>query len=333
MKPTFKLFLLGLLMVTGTLLANKLGWNSPDGVQTAGLTMVALPLKNTIAESEMIKNLRHEHTWASEIKSKQNWVNQDTIKIPKQGKAPKVLINNTNYPIVKNGRDDSHVIISLHKFDTENTTVTLDELYASPYDKTSDVQQQHRETLEDETLEYGLWGLGPQENDEANNLFILQTTGALVNGRRKLIAADLRVLQEKMNTAKITKKGRILILADHHVTDLLNEDKQFTTQYHNHKEGAIMSNFYGFKVYEDSTTPQYDASLEKLPYDSLTTGRKASVVFYSNTTAKAAGTVTRFAREATADPENRQHTIGFQLYHIIVAYGIEGSAAIVSATA
>lgn len=333
MKNVFKLFLLGLLMVTANAIASHYGASS-EGIATAGLTTVALPLKNTIAEKEMIKQLRHEHTWASEIRSRQNWVNQDTIKIPKRGEAPKVLINNTNYPIVKNERDDSHVVVSLNKFDTENTVVTEDELYASPYDKTSDVQMQHRETLEDETMEYGLWGLAPQENDEANNLFVLETTGEDDGtGRLKLTTKDLRNLQAKMNKKGINKKGRILILCDDHVSDLLDEDKKFYTQYHNHTEGVISSKYYGFKVYEDSTTPEYDENAEKLAYGSVTPGRKSSVVFHKDTTAKAAGTVKRFARPAEADPENRENTIGFRLWHIIVAYGIEGSAAIISADA
>lgn len=319
-------------MVCATVLAKHLDVPTDQGVQMAGLATVALPIKNSIAENEMIKQLRHEHSWVSEIKSRQNWVNQDTIKIPKRGEAPKVLIDNTNYPIVKNDRDDSHVVVSLHKFDTENTIVTDDELYALPYDKVSDVQQQHRETLEDTTSEFGLWGLAPQANDESNNLFVIQTTGENDGtGRKKLTTKDLRTLQAKMNKKGIDKKGRVLILSDDHVSDLLDEDKKFYTHYHNHKEGAISSKYYGFIVYEDSTTPEYnDTTLAKIPFGSSTVGRKSSVVFHKGSTAKATGTVKRFARAAEDNPELRESTIGFRLHHIIVAYGIEGSAAIIS---
>lgn len=320
-------------MISASMIAKGFGFDNDDSVMM-GVTTVALPLKNTLAENEMIKQLRYEHTWVSEIRSRQNWVNQDTIKIPKRGEAPRVLIDNTNYPIAKNERDDSHVVVSLHKFDTENTIVTEDELYALPYEKVSDVQMQHRETLEDTTAEYGLWGLAPQENDEANNLFVIETTGEDDGtGRLKLTTKDLRKLQEKMNKAAINKNGRILILTDEHVSDLLEEDRKFYTQYHNHREGAIVSKYYGFTVYEDSTTPEYDAELEKIAYGSVTVGRKASVVFHKGSTAKAVGTVKRFARPAELDPENRENTVGFRVWHIIVSYGIEGSAAIVSGEA
>lgn len=335
MKNLFKLFAFSLLLLVATMVAYATNMTTPEGVAMATITVSPAQLKNTTAEREMIKQLRHIHTWVSEIKSKQGWVNQDTIKIPKRGAAPKVLIDNTNYPIVKNERDDSHVIIALHKFDTENTIVTDDELYALPYEKTSDVQEQHRETLEDTTLEYGLWGLAPQANDAANNLFVLVTTGENDGtGRLKLTTKDLRTLQALMNKKGIDKNGRILILSDDHVSDLLEEDRKFYTQYHNQAEGVISSKYYGFKIYEDSTTPEYnDTTLAKIPFGSATLGRKSSVVFHKGTTAKAVGTVKRFARMAEEDPENRENTIGFRLYHIIVAYGIEGSAAIISGKA
>lgn len=332
MKNLFKLLMLSLLMLVATAVAYATNMTATEGVAMATLTLSPAQLKNTTAEREMLKQLRHVHTWVAEIKSKQGWVNQDTIKIPKRGAAPKVLIDNTNYPIIKNERDDSHVIVSLHKFDTENTIVTDDELYALPYEKVSDVQEQHRETLEDTTLEYGLWGLAPQAHDAANNLFVLETTGADDGtGRKKLQTSDLRKLQADMNKKGIDKNGRILILCDDHVSDLLDEDKKFYTQYHNQAEGVISSKYYGFKIYEDSTTPEYnDTTLAKIPFGSATVGRKSSVVFHKGTTAKAVGTVKRFARMAEEDPENRENTIGFRLYHIIVAYGIEGSAAIIS---
>jgi len=331
MKNIAKFLLAFIAIVAVTIVSHAFTGSVGESV-TIAATTVALPVKNQLAEREMIKQLRHEHTWASEIRSKQAWVNNDTIKIPKRGAAPAVLINNTNYPIVKNNREDAHVVVSLNKFDTENTIVTKDELYALPYEKVSDVQMQHRETLEDETMEYGLWGLAPQEDDEAENQFVLETTGDDDGtGRLKLTTKDLRTLQAKMNKKGINKKGRILILCDDHVSDLLDEDRKFYTQYHNQTEGVISGRYYGFKIYEDSTTPEYDDTLlTKLAYGSVTVGRKSSVVFHKGSTAKATGTVERFARAAEQDPENRENTIGFRVWHIIVAYGIEGSAAIIS---
>jgi hypothetical protein len=331
-----KNFLKALFAIMVVVLVTGIGYaftgSATGGVSMASVTTVALPFKNELAEREMIKQLRYEHTWVSEIRSKQSWVNNDVIKIPKRGAAPKVLIDNSVYPILKNGRDDSHVVVSLHKFETENTIVTKDELYALPYEKVSDVQMQHRETLEDEMMEFGIHALAPSENDEAENSFVLETTGVDDGtGRKKMTTSDLRTLQAKMNKAGINKKGRILVLTDDHVSDLLDEDRKFYTQYHNHPDGAISNKYYGFKIYEDSTTPEYDdTTLIRLPYGSATVGRKSSVVFHKGSTAKATGTVERFSRDAKDDPENRENTVGFRVWNIICSYGIEGSAAIVS---
>lgn len=132
-----------------------------EGVHQASLAVVAAPALNQFAEKEMIKNFRHDNTWLAELKSKNQWVNNDVIKIPKQGAAPTVLIDNNVYPVAKSKREDSHVVVSLHKYDTTNTIVTADELNALPYDKTSDVQQQHREELEDVTAQHALHSISP----------------------------------------------------------------------------------------------------------------------------------------------------------------------------
>ena len=123
-----------------------------------------LPLKNELAVTELITQFRHENEWLGAVKSKPEWLNNDVIKIPVRGLAPKVLINNTVYPIASQQREDGKVIISLNKYETENTEVTTDELYALPYEKVSDVQVQHRETLEDRTAEHALVSIAPQKN-------------------------------------------------------------------------------------------------------------------------------------------------------------------------
>jgi hypothetical protein len=147
MKNPLKFAIAGALFLIAIVVSHALGLDKSDAMMA--VTPVAAPILNEQAEREMIKQLRHDNSWLSELRSKNNWVSNDVIKIPKQGAAPAVLINNQVYPIASNKREDSHVILSLNKYDTENTTVTEDELYALPYEKTSDVQQQHREELED----------------------------------------------------------------------------------------------------------------------------------------------------------------------------------------
>ena len=326
MKTIFKYLAICLLFITAIATAHHSGADSETIM--AGVTPVALPVLNQTAEREMIKKFRHENTWLSELTSKNNWVNNDVIKIPKQGTAPNVLINNTVYPIVSNGRDDSHVILSLNKYDTENTFVTEDEIYALPYEKVNDVQVQHREELEDVTAQHALHSMSPNSN--AATTPVLVCTGEPINGRPTLTSKDMIALKEKLDKLKVPKTGRILIMCTEHVSDLLNEDRVFYTQYHNATDGVLAKNYYGFKIYESTYNPTYTNLNVKVAFGAVDGPKVSSICIHKKTCHKATGTVKRFARLAENDPENRRTTVGFRLYFIGVAIRDEGIGALIS---
>ena len=287
----------------------------------------SLALKNELAVTELIKKFRHENTWLEAVPSKPQWVGNDVIKIPIQGTAPKVLIDNTIYPINSSQREDGHLKVSLHKYETENTEVTTDELYALPYEKVNDVQTQHRETLEDVTAEHALFSITPQENTAATP--VLVTTGPDDGtGRKRCTSNDILRLKNAYDKNKIPKKGRVLCLCSDHVNDLLIEDKTFQTRYQNTTEGAIAERYYGFKTYELGYAPKFTAPGQKIPYDAATAGYEASVSFYAPMVVKAPGTVERFAIEKANNPTMRRHEIGFELHWVCVALKDEGLGAI-----
>jgi hypothetical protein len=291
-------------------------------------------LKNELAEKELIKQFRHIKSWLGRVKSKPQWVSNDVIKIPKQGAAPTVLINNNIYPIISNEREDDHIVLALNKYDTTNTVVSDDELETLPYEKVNDVQVQHREELEDVTAEHALHSIAPPAHSATTP--VLETTGATVDGRKRLTTADLITYKKKLDDLKVPKKGRMLILCSDHVSDLLLEDKAFVTQYHNQTDGLIASNYMGFEVFEDLSEVTYKdvaGTLTREAYGALATGKTASIVAYVGNLAKATGSVKRYMRSAEQDPENRKNTIGFRLYAICVAIKNQGMGAIVSAAA
>lgn len=295
-----------------------------------GKTTSNLALKNELAESELIKNFRHDNTWLQELTPKPQWVNNDTIKIPKRGLAPKVLINNQVYPIQSNKREDGHVIIALNMYDTENTTVTDEELHALPYDKIGDVQQQHREELEDKTAEHALYSIAP---DNTTTTPVLKTTGEDDGtGRKRLTAKDLINLKKALDKLLVPKQGRVLVLCPDHVADLLIEDLSFKQRYQDANGGKIANSYYGFEIYESTYAPKYDkTTLARKPFGSAdATSVEASVVLHKKNTVKAPGTVKRYARAAADNPERRENTIGFRIYWIAVAIKDEGAAAIIS---
>ena len=290
-----------------------------------------LVFKNELAVTELIKEFRHENSWLSAVKSKPEWVGNDVIKIPVRGVAPKVLINNTIYPIQSDQREDGKVVISLYKYETENTEVTTDELYALPYEKVNDVQVQHRETLENVTAQHALYSIAPQE--ETAKTLIIETTGEDDGtGRLRLTAKDLINAKKRLDKLKVPKVGRVLVLCSDHIADLLIEDIKFNIRYQDANGGQISKNYYGFEIFESTYAPTYTDG-EKDGFETLTPGLEASVFFHKNFTVKAPGTAQRFALDASMNPTMRRHVIGFEMHWVCVAIKDEGTGAIVSATA
>lgn len=295
-----------------------------------GLAFAAIA-KKELAEKELIKHFRHKGTWLDRVPSKNQWVGNDVIKLSEIGADPEVLIDNNTYPIAVSQRTDTSTAISLFKYDTTNTKITDDELYGLPYDKVGSVQQQHRETLEEDTQAHALHSLAPMAN--TTNTPILTTTGEDDGtGRKRLIPKDLIEYKKQLGNLKIPKKGRVLVLCPDHIADLLIADTALETRYHNHKEGSITSNYYGFELYEDITPPEYDATLNKIPFNSLDNGTAASVLFLVGRSAKARGTVKRYMGKAEDDPQNRETVVGFRLYFIAIPTSLKGQGAIVSGT-
>lgn len=338
MKRSFK-FMLGLLVALvavfaaatpeGNFVTNTV---AGDAASTAGPTvMMAAVAKNELRERELIKHFRHEGSWLSRVPSKNNWVNNDTIRLNEMGADPTVLINNNTYPIPVSSRTDSSTAISLFKYDTENTKVSDDEIYGLPYDKIGSVQQQHREVLEERTREHALHSLAPSGNTA--NTPIIETSGELVNGRRRLVYNDLVSLKKTMDKLKIPTSGRILVLSNDHVADLLIEDKALQIQLHNHDKGMLSKNYCGFELYSDVYSPKYDTNGDKLAFGSVTPGREASVVFHVGTTAKARGSVTSYTELAKDNPTMRETTLGFRLWFLAIPTREKGQAAIIDATA
>lgn len=289
-------------------------------------------LQNELAERELLKKFRHDNSWLSVIRSKPEWVSNDVIKIPRRGVAPNVLINNGIYPILSNRREDDYITLSLNKYDTENTDVTEDELYALPYEKLSDVQVQHRETLEDVTARHALFSLAAPSHTAITP--ILECTGEPDElGRRRLTSADLIQLWKTLGKLDVPLAGRGLKLSVDHAADLMYEDStRAKTWGSDWSQGLVPVNHAGFALWVSSYGPRYsqvNGVWTRQAFDSLS-GNEASVLFHTGTAVKAPGTVKRFALPAEMNPTYRKHTIGFQLYFVAVATQDEGSGGLIS---
>ena len=297
---------------------------------TGGSMAFAAVAKKELREKELIKHFRHKGTWLEKIPSKQQWVDNDVIKINEEGADPEVLIDNNTYPISASQRTDGSIVIALHKYDTTNTEVTDDEIYALPYDKKGSVQRQHRETLEEKTEEHALHSLAPM-GDTAETPVLVTTGPDDGTGRKRLVKKDIKTLMTKLNKLKVPKAGRMLVLSAEHLDDLLEEDADLYRNYMDHVEGKPAKKLYTFELYDSIFAPQYDATTKaKIPFNSATIGKEASVAIYLKGAAKARGSVKVYMRDSSADPENRKAVIGMRLHFLAVPYRKKGQAAIIS---
>lgn len=269
--------------------------------------------------------------WYNQIKSFDQYAENDVIHLVHIGVDPTVLINNTTYPLQIETLEDADKAVSLDKYQTRPTVITDDELYAISYDKIASVIERHREALDETKYKKAIHALAPEQNG-AKTPVILTTGANSADGTRKTITRkDIIAMKKKFDDMRVPLSGRILVLCNDHVNDLLESDQKFADQYYNYTTGKI-SNMYGFEIYEYNECPHYDAStLKKVAYGASTDGKQhASVAFYAPRMMKANGTTKTYMSEAKNDPQNQQNLVNFRTYSICLPMKDECIGAIVS---
>jgi len=270
--------------------------------------------------------------WYNQIKSFDQYAENDVIHLVHIGVDPTVLINNTTYPLQIETLEDADKAVSLDKYQTRPTVITDDELYALSYDKIASVIERHREALDETKYKKAIHAIAPGSNG-AKTPVILTTGETTSDGTRKMVTRkDIIAMKKKFDDMKVPLSGRVLVLCNDHVNDLLESDQKFADQYYNYTSGKI-SNMYGFEVYEYNECPYYDATtLQKIAYDANTTGKQhASVAFYAPRMMRANGTTKTYMSEAKNDPQNQQNLVNFRTYSICLPMKDECIGAIVSA--
>lgn len=258
------------------------------------------------------------------------FVENDKIHIASAGIDPKVLINNTTYPITVVGRDDADNEITLDKFETENTIVRRPDAIEYSYNKLESVIRQHRSTLRKAVTMKATHAIAPQADTFDTPLVV--TTGEVVGNRHRLTFADILALKERFDDADIPMDRRYLVLHPKHVSDLLLEDLKIFKDLTNITDGEP-TKFAGFGCFSCSTMPTYttdeDGALVKVAYSADATTRFASVAFYADEVFKADGEMYMYA--TYDDPKERATIIGFDKRSIVLPIRGKGIGAIVSA--
>lgn len=287
---------------------------------------------------EVIRAFTHAETatFLDGIKDQSKYVTGNdevqVIHMAYLGVKPDVLINNTTYPIAEQDLAASDVPITLDKFQTLQTPITDDELYALSIDKIANVKQSHAEAIAEKKQDKAIHALAPNTNVAA--MPVLVTTGADDGtGRKRLTLADIVRLKAAWDALKVPVKGRRLVLCSDHVNDLLLLDNKFKDQYNNYETGRI-ANMYGFEVYEYVNNPYYTvATLTKKSFGSVPTAGAdymASVAFSTARAVKANGLTKMYYSKAETDPATQRNMVNFRHYFIVLPTAQEARGAIVS---
>ena len=241
--------------------------------------------------------------WFAAITNYDEYVDNDTIHFTELGGDPKVLVNNTTYPLNISNVTDKPV--SLDNFETEATSISDKELDTISYDKLGSVRERHKEVVEERIYVKALHALAPQSHSDGSP--VLLTTGATApeGGRKQLSLADLRLLKKAFDKWKTPKKDRILVLCPDHVQDLLAVSETFARQYNLDNEDGRVGRLYGFDIYEYTETPAYTvASKTKLAFGAIAGSgtAPASVAYHSKSCMRATGSLTIYESLAKNDP-------------------------------
>ena len=270
--------------------------------------------------------------WYNKIKSFDQYAENDVIHLVHIGVDPTVLINNTTYPLEIESLEDADKAIQLDKYQTNPTAISDDEVHALSYDKMQTVIERHREAMDYAKYTKALHALAPSGDTAVTP--VLLTTGDNDGAATRVTISrnDIIALKKKFDEMKVPTAGRILVLCNDHVNDMLEQDQKFADQYYNYTSGRI-ANLYGFEVYEYPDCPYYNAGTKKkIAYGNSTTGyNQASVAFYAPRMMKANGTTKTYLSAANNDPLNQQNLINFRTYSICLPMKDECIGAIVSA--
>lgn len=269
-----------------------------------------------------------ERSFLEKVLDYSGFVENDSLHFASAGIDPKVLVNNTTYPIKIVGREDEDQEIVLDKFETENTIVRRPDAIEYSYDKLESVIRQHRSVLQTSTASKAIHAFAPDADTKETPLVV--TTGATSGNRKRMTFEDLLTLKERFDNALIPLNERYIVLHPKHVTDLLLEDIKTFKELTDFKDGEP-NRFAGFGIYEYPFMPTYNASgktLSKVAYGNTDTDRFASVAFCKDEVMKADGDIYMYSR--VDDPEERATIVGFDKRFIALPIRGRGIGAIVS---
>ena len=273
-------------------------------------------LNTQVWVSQIQKNFYPDSSFLRETSDFSGLVEHDVINMAEAGIDPKVMINNTTYPVKMAERADTNHEIVLDEFSTENTVVREAEKVELSYDKVESVIFAH--------------AIAPAENTDFTP--IIGTTGAEVDGFKCLTVADILDLKTAFDEMDAPLDGRVLVLSPRHLRDLILADLECFKDITDITNGQPRM-FAGFKIYPFTKVPTYSKTGAKNAYGAKAADgdRPASFAFCKSEVMRADGSFTMFDR--LRDPEERGDIIGFSKRFVCLPIRNKGIGAIVPTAA
>lgn len=235
------------------------------------------------------------------------FVDYNKINLAEAGVDPKVLVDNTNFPIASAQRTDTPLELPLHTFDTENTIVRNIEEKESAYKKMESVVRAHRNALHRQTASFAANNWAPSKSADLTP--VRATTGAPnASGQKALSFEDILQLRSWFTGRDVPVDSLVLVLNAIHEADLLAEDAK------RYKEMIVNGKIWGITYFTSSVLPYYTAATGvKKAYGAAVaeaTDTQASLMYCDTEVMRALGTTEVFAKYK--DPEQRGDILGYQ---------------------
>lgn len=242
---------------------------------------------------------------------------QNIIHIPTSDFEPDVLINNNTYPIALQAYTDADVTISLDKYQTKVVTLSDDQIMGASYPRIDAATASLIRAILKKKYSKAIHALAAAANT-ANTPVIL-TTGALDNGRKRMVYADLVSLKSKFDTLEIDAEGRRIVLCTDHWNDLLLDRERFGDNFSNYRTGNVSPMVAGFEIFQYVANPYFTGTNRKA-YGAVPIAGdyRASVAFFVPNIAKKTGLTKQYFAQAGADPENQTNKLAYRHYFICV---------------
>lgn len=292
--------------------------------------MATATLNKEVWINQIKENFYPETSFLNYVRDFSGLVENNAINMAEAGVDPKVLINNTTYPIKVVQRIDKPIRIELDTFETENTLVRRPEVIEYSYDQLESVLMGHRNTLRAKTAIKAAHAFAPLENTDYTP--VIETTGEQFGGRKRMTIEDILLLKECFDNFDIPQEDRYLVLNPKHLSDLILFDVKAFKNILDIVNG-VPQRFAGFNILQTSATPTYNATTkEKVAFDAPAapdTDTFCSFAFHSQEVMKADGDLHMYVRYD--DPEERGTIVGFDKRFIATSIRSKGIGAIVSA--